>query len=197
MFILAALCLLAGILPGLVIDALSPITIEILGGRMPVQANEPWLSIVPIAESRSSYNGLLVMVFITISASLAVYLHSSLRLARAAAGTGLGLRLFRSDARRAVFRRQLRAADPPRVRHAGVPRPRSRRRCRRPEIPGRRGCGSNCTTWSGRECMRRSRARSASLPTRLNRLQFLTIRRYLSLVFATLVTLLLVLAIWS
>ena len=33
--------------------------------------------------------------------------------------------------------------------------------------------------------------------TRLNRLQFLTIRRYLSLVFATLVTLLLVLAIWS
>ena len=32
---------------------------------------------------------------------------------------------------------------------------------------------------------------------RLNRLQFLTIRRYLSLVFGTLVTLLLVLAIWS
>src|ERR1700719_1592795 len=69
MFILAALCLLAGILPGLVIDALSPVTIEILGGRMPIQANEAWLSIVPIAESRSSYNGLLVMVFITLSAS--------------------------------------------------------------------------------------------------------------------------------
>ena len=32
---------------------------------------------------------------------------------------------------------------------------------------------------------------------RLNRLQFLTIRQYLSLVFAALVTLLLVLAIWS
>src|ERR1700694_5439172 len=73
MFILAALCLLAGILPGLVIDRLSPITIEILGARMQIQANEPWLSIVPIAESRSSYNGLLVMVFITISASSAVF----------------------------------------------------------------------------------------------------------------------------
>ena len=36
-----------------------------------------------------------------------------------------------------------------------------------------------------------------SAAERLNRLQFLTIRRYLSLVFATLVTLLLVLAIWS
>src|SRR5260370_41374022 len=73
MFILAALCLFAGILPGPVIDALSPITIDILGSSMPTQADEPWLSIVPIAESRSSYNGLLVMVFITISASLAVY----------------------------------------------------------------------------------------------------------------------------
>ena len=73
MFILGALCLLAGILPGLVIDALSPIMVQILGSRMPVQANEPWLSIVPIAASRSSYNGLLVMVFIAVSASLAVF----------------------------------------------------------------------------------------------------------------------------
>jgi formate hydrogenlyase subunit 3/multisubunit Na+/H+ antiporter MnhD subunit len=73
MFILAVLCLLAGILPGLVIDALSPVTVEILGGRMPVQADVPWLSIAPITESRGSYNGLLVMVFVTLSASLAVY----------------------------------------------------------------------------------------------------------------------------
>src|SRR6185295_8109388 len=50
MFILAALCLLAGILPGPVIDALSPVTLEILGGRMPLQINEPWLSIAPIAK---------------------------------------------------------------------------------------------------------------------------------------------------
>src|SRR5258707_8689502 len=73
MFILAKVWVLAGILLGLVIDELSPIPTDILGGRMPIQANEPWLSIVPIAESRSSYNGLLVLVFITISASLAVY----------------------------------------------------------------------------------------------------------------------------
>ena len=73
MFILAALCLLAGILPGLVIDALAPVATQILGSRMPAQAGQPWLSIVPIAEGRSSYNGLLVMVFITVTASLAVY----------------------------------------------------------------------------------------------------------------------------
>src|SRR6185312_7210700 len=62
-----------GILPGMVIDAFSPITAEILGGRMPIQVNEPWLSIVPIAARRSSYNGLLVLVFIMISALLAVF----------------------------------------------------------------------------------------------------------------------------
>jgi hypothetical protein len=40
--------------------------------RMPVQSTDPWLSIVPIAESRSSYNGLLVFIFITISTLVAV-----------------------------------------------------------------------------------------------------------------------------
>jgi len=38
---------------------------------MPTQGDIPWMSIVPIAESRSSYNGLLVFVFIIFSASLA------------------------------------------------------------------------------------------------------------------------------
>ena len=37
---------------------------------MPVQAAIPWLSIVPVAEGRSSYNGLLVFLFIAGSAGL-------------------------------------------------------------------------------------------------------------------------------
>ena len=44
--------------------------------------------------------------------------------------------------------------------------------------------------------MRRSQSPSALLPDRLNHLQFLTIRQFLTLVFAALVILLLVLAIW-
>ena len=55
---------------------------------------------------------------------------------------------------------------------------------------------SNCAIWSGTRLTRRSPRRSASPPTRLNVLQFLTIRRYLSLVFLALVILLLVLALW-
>jgi len=71
MFAFAALCLAAGILPGFVIDGLAPVAQDLVGGRMPAQSAIPWLSIVPVAESRSSYNGLLVFAFIAISAMLA------------------------------------------------------------------------------------------------------------------------------
>src|SRR5712671_4651082 len=65
MFIFAGLCLLIGIIPGPVINTLA-------AEHMPMQSADPWLSIVPIAESRSSYNGLLVFVFITISTLAAI-----------------------------------------------------------------------------------------------------------------------------
>jgi hypothetical protein len=73
MFLLAALCLVAGILPGAFIDALAPVVQGLVGDRMPVQSNVDWLSIVPIAESRSSYNGLLVFVFMVLSGVLAAW----------------------------------------------------------------------------------------------------------------------------
>jgi formate hydrogenlyase subunit 3/multisubunit Na+/H+ antiporter MnhD subunit len=196
MFILAALCLLAGILPGLVIDALSPITTEILGGRMPIQANEPWLSIVPIAESRSSYNGLLVLVFITISASLAVYfIHrfASHALRRGPAwGCGFSDPTpaaqysgasFAQPIRRVFGTLVFRARD-----HVEMPAPGDIR-------PARLSIELHDLVWEGLYAPLADAVGFSA--DRLNRLQFLTIRRYLSLVFATLVTLLLVLAIWS
>jgi NADH:ubiquinone oxidoreductase subunit 5 (subunit L)/multisubunit Na+/H+ antiporter MnhA subunit len=72
MFALAALCLLAGILPGYFIDALAPVAQSMVGGSMPLQRDVPYLSIVPIAEARSSYNGLLVFLFMLFSATAAV-----------------------------------------------------------------------------------------------------------------------------
>ena len=71
MFLFASLCLLAGILPGYFIDALARVVQELVGDRMPVQSGVAWLSIVPIAESRSSYNGLLVFTFMVLSGALA------------------------------------------------------------------------------------------------------------------------------
>ncbi|MDJ0449573.1 hydrogenase 4 subunit B [Methylocystis sp. JR02] len=68
MFALIALCLLAGITPSFMIDTISPAAAEYVGGRMPAQSQIGWFTIAPIAESRSSYNGLLVFAFIGLSA---------------------------------------------------------------------------------------------------------------------------------
>jgi formate hydrogenlyase subunit 3/multisubunit Na+/H+ antiporter MnhD subunit len=196
MFILAALCLLAGILPGPVIDALSPVTIEILNSRMPIQANEAWLSIVPIAESRSSYNGLLVMVFITISASLAVFFvhrFASHALRRGPAwGCGFSDPTPAAQYSGGSFAQPIRRVFGTLVFHARdhveMPAPGDIR-------PARLRIELHDLVWEG---MYQPIAGAVGFSAdRLNRLQFLTIRRYLSLVFATLVTLLLVLAIWS
>jgi hydrogenase-4 component B len=73
MFILVLLCLIAGILPGFFIDALAPVTQHLLGARLPSQHDLQWLTIVPIAEARSSYNGLLLFIFIAGAASLVAY----------------------------------------------------------------------------------------------------------------------------
>jgi hydrogenase-4 component B len=195
MFVLAALCLFAGILPGPVIDALAPVSIEILGGRMPIQANEAWLSIVPIAESKSSYNGLLVMVFITLSASLAVYfIHRfASRALRRGPAWGCGFTdpapaaqysgvSFAQPIRR-VFGAVFYARD-----HVEMPPPGDVR-------PARLRIELHDPIWEG--IYQPIAVAVAFASERLNRLQFLTIRQYLSLVFITLVTLLLVLAIWS
>src|SRR5262245_17012207 len=67
MFALALLCVLAGVLPGLCIDALAPVVEALTGARMPQQTALAYFSIVPVAASRSSYNGLLIFVFIAVS----------------------------------------------------------------------------------------------------------------------------------
>ncbi|QOZ24475.1 hydrogenase 4 subunit B [Bradyrhizobium sp. CCBAU 51753] len=196
MFALAVLCFLAGILPGLVIDILSPVAQALLGHRMPVQASDPWLSIVPIEESRSSYNGLLVFVFITATASLAVYfIHRFASHAiRRGPAWGCGFTdptpaaqysgvSFVQPIRRVFGTLVFQARE-----HVEMPPPGDLR-------PARLKVEMHDPVWEGLYAPVSGAV--WFLADRLNQLQFLTIRRYLSLVFATLVTLLLVLAIWS
>jgi formate hydrogenlyase subunit 3/multisubunit Na+/H+ antiporter MnhD subunit len=70
MFILAALCFAAGVLPGPIIDQLAPVVQGLTGGRMPPQTALLSTSIVPIAESRSSYNAAILLIFMVLSATL-------------------------------------------------------------------------------------------------------------------------------
>jgi len=195
MFFLAALCLVAGILPGLFIDALARVVQAFVGARMPVQAGVEWLSIVPIAESRSSYNGLLVFLFMVISGTLmafAIHRLASDRLRRAPAWdcgypdpspvTQYSASSFAQPIRRVFGTVVFRVRE-----HGEMPPPGDTR-------PARLTVELHDRVWDALYAPVANAVGFAA--DRLNRLQFLTIRQFLSLVFASLVTLLLVLAIW-
>jgi NADH:ubiquinone oxidoreductase subunit 5 (subunit L)/multisubunit Na+/H+ antiporter MnhA subunit len=196
MMLLAALCLLAGILPGLFIDALAPVASLLIGAHMPEQSGLQWLSIIPIAASRSSYDGFLVFVFMVISGALAAFaIHrfASNKLRRGPAWdcgypgasplAQYSAASFAQPIRRVfgsvVFRAREQTYMPP----PGDARPAQLKVELRDLIwdllyaPGADGI--------------------AYTADKLNRLQFLTIRQFLTLVFCALVILLLVLAVWS
>jgi hydrogenase-4 component B len=67
--VLAALCLVAGMLPGYVMDGLSAVTDLLLGSRLVQQGDQPWLRIAPIDPARGAYNGLLVFSMIAAAAA--------------------------------------------------------------------------------------------------------------------------------
>jgi NADH:ubiquinone oxidoreductase subunit 5 (subunit L)/multisubunit Na+/H+ antiporter MnhA subunit len=195
MMILAALCVITGIVPGFFIDSLAPVAQTLVGGRMPLQRGVEWLSIVPIAESRSSYNGLLVFIFMVASAwlaAIAIHRLASDRLRRAPPWdcgypdtspiTQYSASSFAQPIRRVfgtiVFLARERVTMPP---------------------PGSSAPAS--FTVELRDLVWDTFYAPVGhiigkTAERLNALQFLTIRQFLSLVFSALVLLLLVLAIW-
>jgi formate hydrogenlyase subunit 3/multisubunit Na+/H+ antiporter MnhD subunit len=196
MFFLAALCLVAGILPGLFIDALAPVANALVGTSMPHQIGLDWLTIVPIAESRSSYNGLLVFVFVTLSGSIAAFaIHrlASDRLRRAPAwdcgypdpsvATQYTASSFAQPIRRVYGTTVFRARE-----LGEMPPPGS-------TAPARLTVALHDLIWDAAYAPIAGFIGFAA--ERLNVLQFLTIRRYLTLVFAALILLLLVLGIWQ
>lgn len=195
MFLLATLCILLGIMPGAVVELISPAVQSLVGARMPVQSYLPWFSLVPIAESRSSYNALIILFFIAVSgAAAALFIHRfATRATRrsaiwdcgypdpttAAQYTGSSFvmpirRVFGST----VF--ELREK-------ADFPRPGETRAARyRIKVVD--------PIW--RYAYGPIARRVLRLTTILNRLQFLTIRSYLTLVFLALIALLLMVAAW-
>ncbi|TCU66120.1 formate hydrogenlyase subunit 3/multisubunit Na+/H+ antiporter MnhD subunit [Bradyrhizobium sp. R2.2-H] len=194
MFALAAFCLIAGILPGLFIDALAPVSKDMVGNIMPHQVGLQWLTIVPIAESRSSYNGLLVFLFAALcgtAAATAIHRLASDRLRRAPAwdcgypdadpAIQYSASSFSQPIRR-VFGSVIFGA-----REIGeMPPPSS-------PLPARLQVELHDLIWDG---LYAPIAKAIGFATdRINILQFLSIRRYLTLVFVALVVLLLVVAL--
>ncbi len=192
---LALLCLIFGIFPGQAIDALRAAVDQAIGAHMPTQSSIAWLSIEPVAASRSSYNGLLVALFIALSAIMAAtiihrFATAALRRAPAwdcgfpdpAPNTQYSAESFSQPVRR-VFGR---IAFTPEER-IDMPRPGETRAAYFDLRLGDR-------IWTtGYLPILKVVERAATL---LNHLQFLTIRQYLSVVFGALVALLVVLASW-
>jgi hydrogenase-4 component B len=195
MFILAALCLLAGVLPAFFLDTLAPAVKVAAGERMPAQTGLAWLTIVPIAESRSSYNGLLVVVFIAASAgltALAIHRVATRALRRAPPwdcgfpnpdpATQYTASSFAQPIRRVFGAVAFSAREKVMMPWPGDP------------SPARLEVTMRDPVWEiVYDPIRRGVAFTAD---RLNPLQFLTVRAYLSLVFAALIALLLVAALW-
>jgi hydrogenase-4 component B len=196
MALLALLCLITGIVPGFFMDAVAPITRQLTGGALPLQASQPWLTIVPAVASGSSYNGLLVFLFIATSAMLAVWtIH---RFASHAIRRGPAWDCGFPDASPLTQYSGSSFAQP--IRRVFL----ARTSVTREEIvmpapgdvrPARFTLAVTDPVWTWLYQPFAGAIEFASL--QLNHLQFLTIRRYLSLVFFSLVALLLVLAIWS
>ncbi len=195
MYILTAICVFAGIVPGVLIDMLSPVVNGLIGGRMPPQSSISWLSIVPIGASRSSYNGMIILAFLICAGVLtAMVIHRlSSRLTRRSAIWDCGY------------------PDPPvSAQYTGSSF----------AMPIRRVFGTTVFDIHERVDMPRPGAMRAghfyikifdpawrfaygpigravlTVAGKLNRLQFLTIRRYLTLVFVALIVLLIVVAAW-
>ena len=96
----------------------------------------------------------------------------------------------------AIHQFELRHADPARVRHHRVPCARDASTCRGRARPGPRAFHVKVLDPAWRYVYGPAARAVLRASAALNQLQFLTIRRYLTLVFATLVLLLLVVAAW-
>jgi hydrogenase-4 component B len=195
MFLLAAICFLAGVLPGFVIDALSTVTVMLTGGTMPHQASVPWMSIVPIAESRSSYNGLIILTFLIISGGLtAMIIHRfASRASRRSAiwDCGFPLDAPQTQYGSASFSMPIRRVFGTVVFdvHESVDMPR----------PGEIRAGHfhmRILDPAWRFAYGPVARGVGAVSVALNHMQFLTIRRYLTLVFCTLIALLVLVAAW-
>jgi NADH:ubiquinone oxidoreductase subunit 5 (subunit L)/multisubunit Na+/H+ antiporter MnhA subunit len=196
MFVLVAMCLVAGILPGYFIDVLAPVVQSVVGGHLPQQAALSWLTIVPIAESRSSYNGLVLFVLIAAAATIASFVihrwasHAIRRSAAwdcgfpdASAATQYTAGSFAQPIRRVFGTLVFHAREEIHMPAPGDPR------------PARFQVHLQDRVW---DAFYAPVGRFVGVTaTGLNKVQFLTLRGYLTLVSGALVALLAILALWQ
>jgi formate hydrogenlyase subunit 3/multisubunit Na+/H+ antiporter MnhD subunit len=195
MLSLAGLCLAAGLFPGFVIDALANVTGLLMEARLAPQSGDPWLRIAPIDPARSAYSGLLVFAMIVAAAMLTAMIvrrFASHELRRSPAwDCGFPDPSPATQYTSGSFAQPIR-----RVFGAVVFRARERVSMPRPGDTGKAKLEVEIhdTIW---EALYDPLIRLVNTAAdRLNGFQFLTIRKYLMLVFGALVLLLVIIGNW-
>jgi formate hydrogenlyase subunit 3/multisubunit Na+/H+ antiporter MnhD subunit len=191
MVVFATLCLFAGVVPGWIMDSLAPVSDLIVSARLDMQSSQPWLRIAPISAERGAYNGLLVfaMILIAAAATAAIARRVASHTLRRSAPWDCGF----PDASPITQYTSGSFAQPIR-RVFGSVVFRAREHVEMP-TPGGGGAAKlrvdmHDTVWEG---LYAPVIRAVDgVADRLTKLQFLTIRKYLMLVFATLILLLVI-----
>jgi hypothetical protein len=187
---------LAGILPGAVVDLISPAVAQAAGGRVPPQLDNPWLTLVPGGRGAEHLQRLSRARLHHLERDDGGLAGAPAGLAQAAPRPGwdcgfpladpatqYGAGSFAQPIRRALGGTLLAARERVEMPPPGDPR------------PARHAAHTEDLAWSWLYLP--VAAGVGVVAARLNGLQFLTIRRYLSLVFVSLILLLLGLAIWN
>ena len=196
MGILTGLCILGGLFGSIIADALSPLLIELTGSALPGQGSGPTMfSLVAFSAARSTYDAPIVALFVILSATattLFVHWVSNRRVRRAPAwDCGFPQNLPATQYTASSFGQPLRRVYGTIVFGAtevvDMPAPGDMR-------AGRLTVTMTDYLWRGLYAAPANAV--LELSVRMNALQFLTIRRYLVLMFVALIVLLLVTASW-
>jgi hydrogenase-4 component B len=196
MGVLAAFCVLGGVLPAQIATFIGPAASLVVGQGLTSQAIGPApFSLTPLSTSTSSYNGMIILIFLAFSGTLtASFIHRfATRATRRSDIWDCGYpdpstaTQYSAASFAMPIRRVFTSAVFPVVQEVDIPAPgdlrRGHFRLRVFDPAWRYGYGP----------LLRLVLRAAG---RLNHLQFLTIRRYLTLTFSALILLLLVVAAW-
>ncbi len=197
MGILAFLCLLIGIFPTLAVQWISPVAEQLFSASLPGQSivTTP-LSLVPFSPDQSSYNGFFILAFLLISGSLSAwFIHrfASGAVRRGPAwDCGTPAESPASQYTSASFSQPIR-------RIFGSILFLARERVDMPAPGDTRAAGFTVKTTDPAWALIFTPLTNLleTITCSINFLQFLTVRRFLSLMFAALVSLLIVVAIWN
>ncbi|OHC74817.1 MAG: hydrogenase 4 subunit B [Rhodospirillales bacterium RIFCSPLOWO2_12_FULL_58_28] len=196
MGILAFLCLVFGVLPTLAVTSMGPVTQELVFAVLPAQGGGPApLALIPFSSAKSSYDGFTIMAFLLTAGSFtAWFIHrfASRAVRRGPAwDCGTPADSTAGQYTSGGFSQPIR-----RVFCSVVFRAREEVDMPAPGDVGAARIKIIITDPAWALIFTPVASLLERISNRLNFLQFLTIRRYLSLMFAALITLLIVVVIW-